>query len=147
MSIRKPMLLCGLLLVAGCVQAGPRHAAAQTCSPAQGEAADAMLDKLDDWAAVGHFFKAYRQCDDGYIAEGSSDAIARLLAGQWETLPKLHALIRQEPALRAFVLSHVNSTLDTDELERIKRNASESCPSDGASLCADLRQAADRASK
>jgi hypothetical protein len=59
----------------------------------------------------------------------------------------LQALIRQEPALRAFVLSHVNSTLDTDELERIKRNASESCPSDGASLCADLRQAADRASK
>lgn len=147
MSIRKSMLLCGLLLVAGCVQAGARHAPAQACSPARAEAADAMVDKLDDWAAVGRFFKAYRQCDDGYIAEGSSDAIAQLLARQWETLPKLQALIRQEPALRPFVLSHVNSTLDTDELDRIERNASESCPSGGASLCADLRQAAEQASK
>lgn len=151
-SIRESMLLLWpcLIFTAGCAQARPQLAQAsqaQACQPAQAEAADAMVDKLDDWPAVDRFFKAYRQCDDGYIAEGSSDAIAQLLARQWDTLPNLQALIRQEPALRSFVLCQINTTLDSDELDRIKRNATESCPSDGASLCADLRLTAEHASK
>jgi hypothetical protein len=147
MSIRKSMLLPGLVLMAGCVQAHPRPAPAQACRPAQAAAADAMVDKLNDWAAVDRFFREYRQCDDGGIAEGSSDAVAHLLANQWDTLPKLQALIQREPALRAFVLNHINSTLDTDDLNKIKQNASTSCPPSGASLCAGMRQAVEQALK
>lgn len=149
MFIRKSifLLLPGLILTAGCVQAHPRPAQARVCGPVQAEAADAMVDKLNDWAAVSRFFREYRQCDDGGIAEGSSDAVARLLADQWDTLPKLQALIWSKPGLRVFVLNHVNSTLTTDDLDKIERNASVMCPAGATSLCADIQQAAEQALK
>lgn len=149
MSIRRSalLLLPSLVIVAGCAQARPQPAQVPVCQPAQAEAADAMVDKLDDWAAVDRFFAAYRQCDDGSIAEGSSEAMAHLLASRWDTLPKLQALIQREPDLRAFVLRHVNSTLDTNDLDKINHNASTSCPADASSLCADMHHAAEQALK
>ena len=138
------LLLLGLASTTGCAQTA-QHSDAPTCSPAQAQAADAMVDRLDDWAAVDDFFKAYRRCDDGGIAEGSSDAIAQLLADRWQTLPQLQALIRREPALQPFVLRHINTTLDTGTLNRIRREATSACPADAASLCADIQRAAEQA--
>src|SRR5262245_46343165 len=73
----------------------PACASAQTiarpkvCSPEQAQAADQLVDSLDSWSAVNTYFTKYEHCDDGSIAEGSSEAIARLLADKWSTLPQL----------------------------------------------------------
>lgn len=139
--------MLGFLLVAGSAQAGNPRTYQQTCPATMADAADAMVDELNDWAAVANFYRKYRQCDDGGIAEESSEAIARLLVGRWETLPQLKTLAKAQPGLHPFVVNHVNSTLDTGDLNQIVHNASVSCPKATAELCKDVREAAEEALK
>ena len=110
-------------------------AAEQACSPRQADAAEAAADHLTDWAKISAYAQRFRTCDDGGTAEASSEAVARLLVDRWTTLPELAARIHRQPALRRFVLAHVNSTLDTADVERIQILARTSCPSSDAGLC------------
>jgi hypothetical protein len=132
------------LVVSGCAQAKSQS---KTCRPAQAEAADEMVDTLNDWNIVNDYFKKYSYCDDGGIAEGSSEAIARLLVDHWDTLPELFKLVSRDRSLESFVLHHINTTLNTDDLNRIERNSSLVCPQGAASLCAGMREAAVQALK
>lgn len=121
------------------------HAEADTCSPKQAEAADAMVDRLDSWPIVKLTFKKFKECDDGSIAEGNSEAIARLLVDKWSTLPQLFELIKDDPAFKAFVLRHIDTTLDGNDLEKIKNFSVSACPKGLDALCFDLRKAAENA--
>lgn len=107
----------------------------KTCSPAQAAAADAMVDKIDTWMGVDYTFKRWGHCDGGSITEGNSEAIARLLVDKWTTLSVLAKLIKKNPALQEFVLSHLNSTLDTNDLEKIQKLSLSACPKDLDLLC------------
>lgn len=129
------------LTLGGACSAQPR-----TCMPKDAEAADAAVDSLDSWAKVASTFKKYGHCDDGSIAEANSEAIARLLVDHWDMLPALASLARRDPALRAFVLRHIDSTLDTDDLDRVRESASSQCPRGIRPFCSDLMKAASRAS-
>jgi hypothetical protein len=120
---------------------------AGVCSPKEVEAADQMADKLNSWAAVDETFKKFHQCDDGSIAEGNAETIARLLVDKWDTLPQLAKLIKQDPALKVFMLRHVNTTLDSDDLEKIKNYSSSVCPKGLNTLCQDLNKASVNAIK
>jgi hypothetical protein len=119
----------------------------KACSPKDAAAADAAVDGLDSWAKVERASKKYGHCDDGSIAEGNSEAVARLLVDHWPTLPLLADLVKRDPALKKFILRHIDSTLDTNDLSRISELASTQCPSGSAPLCRELSQAAARASK
>ncbi|MFK2890506.1 hypothetical protein ISS98_05150 [Dyella flagellata] len=130
------------MLAAGCVAA---HSHAAACTATQAEAADAAVDTLNSWAAVDAFRVKFKQCDDGSIAEGSSEAVARLLVDHWDTLHQLSPLIAKTPALRSFVLWHINSTLDTGDLDKIKQNAGH-CPNGMQALCKSIAKAAVEAS-
>lgn len=136
-------ILCIILLNFswGCVAQGA------TCSPQNAEAADEMVDKINNWVDVEYTFKQFEGCDDGSIAEGNSEAIARLLVDKWNTLPLLSKLIQKTPRLKMFVLRHVNTTLDTDDLEKIEKFSLSACPKDMSSLCRDLNKAAIHAIK
>ncbi len=116
-------------------------AAGQACSPAQADAAEATADHLTDWAKVSAYVQRFQACDDGGIAEASSEAVARLLVDRWKTLPELAARIHRQPALRSFVLAHINSTLDTADLRRIQALARTSCSPSEAELCRSIRAA------
>lgn len=124
-----------------------RAAQVHGCSPKDAEAADAAVDSLDSWKKLDWAFKKYGHCDDGSIAEGNSEAVARLLVDHWDTLPSLVTLVKRDPALKQFVLRHVDTTLDTDDLEKIEAFASSRCPGDATLLCNELRMAAVRAAK
>jgi hypothetical protein len=126
---------------------GACHAHAKTCSPKDAEAADAAVDQLDSWTKVEHAFKKYGHCDDGSIAEGNSEAVARLLVDHWTMLPLLAERVKRDPALKRFVLRHIDTTLDTDDLGKIVAFASSRCPKGVGSLCSELRKAAARASR
>lgn len=67
----KPFCMA-LVLVASC------GAHAKTCLPKDAEAADAATDNLDSWIKLEWALKKYGHCDDGSIAEGNSEAVARL---------------------------------------------------------------------
>ena len=143
----KTMFTLNLISIVTFMLAGGSAAAqshATTCTAAQAQAADAAVDTLNSWEPVAAFRTKFGQCDDGSIAEGSSEAVAHLLVDQWDTLPALSGLIAKTPALRPFVLRHINSTLDNGDLEKIKQNAAH-CTSSMQSLCKSIAQAATEA--
>jgi len=138
-----PNKLIGAALLAAA--ALPALAASPACPSVQVEAADAAVDGLDSWPAVARFYRHYRACDDGGIAAGSADAIAKLLGNHWNRVGQLAALERRTPGLSRFVVAHLNSTLDTGDLERIAAHARRSCPAGMARFCRRVRTAATAA--
>lgn len=120
-------------------------AEARICTPKDADAADAAVDHLDTWGDVYRNFKKYGHCDDGSIAEGNSEGVARLLVDRWQTLPYLAALAERHPKFQAYVLRHIDTTLDTDDLDQIANLATTACPEANKSLCASLKEAAAKA--
>jgi hypothetical protein len=145
MCIRKSIAAIAISLLAfGCVQAKRRAA---MCSPAQAQAADAAVDTLTSWDALRDFYKKFRRCDDGDIAEGSSEAVARLFVDKWDELPQLVKLTAGDTTFRSYVLRHINTTLNTDDLVKIAESAKEKCPVGISSFCGRIHTAAVNASK
>ncbi len=123
----------------------PTHA--KSCTERDAEAADLAIDNLDSWEAIQKNYVAYAQCDDGSIAEGNSEAIARMLVDQWPENVKLQSLINHDSGFEKYVVRHINSTLDTDDLSQIIMLSSESCPAENKALCSKLIAAAKSAEK
>ncbi|MEM5435497.1 hypothetical protein [Paraburkholderia diazotrophica] len=134
-----------LIAALGFLSVPPAHSKA--CTQHDAIAADEMVDRISTWNAANVVFTKYKQCDDGEIAEGYSEAIARLLVDQWHTLPRLGMLIRRNPPLKGFVLRHIDSTLDTGDLDRIKALSTSSCPSGMETLCKALTNAVSQAER
>ncbi|HJW57161.1 MAG TPA: hypothetical protein VJ577_18005 [Burkholderiaceae bacterium] len=143
-AIKFPTSALFLALALTIAEPQPCAARPKICSPQAAQAADAAMDNLDDWRKVARAFRDYGQCDDGSIAEGYSEAIARLLVDKWNTLPTLATLTRRDPALLQFVISHIDTTLDTADLEKIRQFAASKCDTT-ASLCSQLQAAAEQA--
>lgn len=112
----------------------------RTCSTAKAQQADAGVDRLHSWDAFYKWFSVYRHCDDGGIAEGVSEAVARNLVDRWETLPRLAELARKTPEFRRFVFQHVDATLDSKDLDKIQSNAAKRCPTDLTAFCSELKK-------
>jgi hypothetical protein len=117
----------------------------KTCTEQEVIAADEAIDHLDTWSKVNEMSSQYAHCDEGEIAEGNSEAVARLLVNHWRTLPQLGVLIRHDPSLKDFVLRHINTTLDTDDLSRIATLSRSSCPTGMRSLCRELANTTEKA--
>jgi len=115
------------------------------CTQRDFTAADAMVDHLDSWAKVSETFTKYGHCDDSSIAEGNSEAIARLLVDHWSLLPQLGTMTEHNQPLKAFVLRHLDATLNSTDLDKIVALATSSCPSGMDSLCQELKGAASQA--
>ena len=81
------------------------------------------------------------------MAEAFSEGVARLLADHWTTLPALSVEAKKVPGLGLFVTAHINSTLDTGDIEKIAHSARTSCPSDEIRLCGNIRRTAINAFK
>lgn len=138
-------VIAGALIAASLTWMPAAHA--KVCSERDATAADAMVDHLDTWADVNTTFTKYGHCDDGEIAEGNSEAVARLLVDHWDTLPQLQTLIKHNPRLKGFVLRHIDTTLDTDDLSKITTLSASSCPAGVSTLCRELGDAASKASQ
>jgi hypothetical protein len=121
---------------AACAQNAP-------CSDPQDKRALAETDSLRTWDALYRSYEKYRACDDGAIAEGYSEAVARLLADHWETLPRLIALKMREPRFWRFVLKHIDATDDSGDLEKIRLNSTKHCAAELNSACASIERAAE----
>ena len=119
--------------------------AARGCAAPRTDAAAAAADHLRGWPEVFSFYRDYRDCDDGGVADAVTDAVVRLLAGRWGDLATLARIVRDNPNFKSFVLSHVDSTADTKDLERVRNQSSQRCPPDLRSLCKDVTAAAEKA--
>src|SRR6266436_8553637 len=82
------------------------------------------LPRLKSWSALYASYKAYTpECDDGFIGEGYSDAVVKLLSGRWAALDELAQLAREDPAFRRFAVRHVDATVDVADLRKVLTNA------------------------
>ena len=119
--------------------------AADKCSDADAQVAETTTGLMKTWSAIYSGFKSYGRCDDGGIAEGFTEAVVHHLASKWNSLPKVAALVKKDPAFRTFFLKHIDASADTDELRKIKTLAQSQCPENLRELCTAIQASAGRA--
>jgi hypothetical protein len=139
----RTVIAFALFLSAFCVgyaQDGP-------CTDPEAKQALTEADTLRSWDSLYKSFRLYRNCDDGAVAEGYSEAVARILADDWSSLPRVADLAKKNTSFWHFVLEHVDATDDVKDLRKIKAKAATQCPPGLRAMCDDLKKAADSALK
>jgi hypothetical protein len=127
-----------LLAVASLTWSSSTNGHQRACNAAEAQKAEAEADTLRSWDALYKSYKRYQHCDDGAIAEGYSESVARILVDHWNTLPKLGSISKDDASFSRFVLSHVDATLDPTDVEKIMANATSRCPPGLHVTCVDL---------
>jgi hypothetical protein len=135
-------LAAGAFLVgAAALAAFPARAA---CYPESADAAEKLAVAAQDWGDVHSAFVRFGICDDGSVAKGFSDSIARILAEHWTTVSTLNRLATADPKFKRFVLRHIDTLMTPAQADTITRNTAHHCPPKSRALCAEL---AERVSK
>jgi hypothetical protein len=131
------ILLLAALATNSIVSASAAFARSQkhTCTQEEAKRASDELDQIKGWDDVYHSFKRFARCDDGEIAEGYSDTVAKLLAKHWEDLHTLSRLTSSDRPFEKFVLRHIDETDDENDLKAISGNAALHCPPNEKHLC------------
>jgi hypothetical protein len=104
-----------------------------------------LLSKVKSWADLHRWFKDYADCDDGNLVDDVAEYVTSSLARDWQDLSKLGQEIKREPRFKAFVLRHIDATVDTEDLEAVRKNADQRCPAGSEPLCASIASAAQSA--
>lgn len=88
-----------------------------------------------DWNGLYRLFKQFGACDDGAIGERFSADVAQLFSKQWTHLDMLSRLTAADRAFEQFVLRHIDTTLDEDDLLHITDNSKSRCPTGEERIC------------
>ena len=142
-ALLKVCIFFSLIVILFSVQTG--HAQERPCADAEGRRALDEAGTLRSWDALYGSYSRYRKCDDGAIGEGYSESVARILVDHWTTLPQLAQVAGKDIRFRAFAMKHVDATLNTDDLVKIRKNAQTQCPKGLQATCSDLANQADSA--
>ena len=132
-------------LIALAIAAVGSNAAAKACRAAEFEAAEAAFRSIDSWQRLALAHQRFSQCDVGYVAEGNSKGIVRLLVDHWDSVWELSIVAAKQPAFLHFVLRHLDTTVNDADLEHIVQLATAQCPSGNRALCKSLVRAAKKA--
>ena len=122
-------------------------AQAPDCSETQALAAETGVGRLKTWADLYSAFQQFQACDDGEIAEGWDDFVARMLGQNWTKLVELQKLAAGDSKFRAFVIRHISNTADGHDLDRTLVNARDHCPKSARRLCANIATAVKKLSE
>lgn len=110
--------------------------AEKSCSQKEAMQAETATDRLKTWNSVYRFYKQFPHCDDGGIAEGISDAVAKLFANRWDSLHTFVKLAYSDNGFENFVIRHLDETIDWGhDAPLINENARLRCPLSAARLC------------
>ncbi|HFR4564283.1 MAG: hypothetical protein E6127_11540 [Enterobacter sichuanensis] len=109
--------------------------------------ADNAASAIHGWQGVYSFYENYRQCDEGYIAEGMSATIVGLLANNWKTSHQLMHLSESDRAFESWMINHINTTTNDRDLDKVVRNAADNCPEGDKAFCNQIENAAQGALK
>jgi len=129
----KSATVCYLLLAATSALLASENA--KPCTTPDAIRAEQEASSLRSWAEVYKSYKNFARCDDGAIAEGYSDSIARLLSDNWSTADQLNRLASHDKGFKKFVLRHIDELMSPDQAEKIRDNADAHCPSYTKRLC------------
>jgi len=138
-------LATAVIIVLVCIDART-ILAAQKCSAATEAAAARASFVFNDWQGLFQSYNRFGSCDTGGdYSEGYSETVVRLLADHWSSLPELQSLSAKHPRFGRFVLSHIDATVEDDDLGKILRLSTGACPAGAAALCKQLASAAREA--
>lgn len=132
--------LFGFLLLAATNQT----AIAADCSDKLQQRAVATLPAASaGWTSLRRHHNTFAACDDGELAEGYSDAVARLFARRWKTSAEL---LVQPQSFQRWAIRHIDGTASRSDLQAIQRHT-RVCNGRPATvrICAALRHAATSA--
>lgn len=115
------------------------------CSDGEARAALDEAGTRHSWDALYKSYKSYGHCDDGAIGEGYSESVARILVDHWNAVSRLAQLGHKDAEFQAFVLHHVDATLNIADVEKVRTTAKAQCPNGLRTLCGDLAKHADSA--
>jgi|SRR5882672_3960693 len=95
-----------------------------------------QTDTLASWKSIHAFVSQYRSCIDGGVAEGVDDAIHKLWADHWDTVPAMLSITKKDKAFEAFVLKSICAeTFEMKAYARFRKHAETECPSGGTVFC------------
>ena len=134
---------CALLLTF----APPSASARSGCGLNRRRAVQAALAGADSWGKLHRFYIGSRGCDDGGLSEDVTESAMRLLADKWTTLSALATEAAADRKFADFVVIHIDSTANTDDLQAVRRHATRQCLPGDKALCGRLSAAAVRALK
>ncbi len=104
------------------------------------------MSSINSWDDVYNFYKKYKQFDDGYVAEGISDSVAKMFANHWDQLQVFVKLAKKDEKFFEFVTRHIDATTDDKDLEMIINNSTNNCPkSVPSSICLKIEEEAKKA--
>ena len=116
---------------------------AHDCPNAQ--MAEEATDQLHSWRHVYQFFKKYRKCYDGSVAEGAEDKIQLLWADHWSTLPEMIAFTKKDREFKQFIWKRISDEdFPRDEFERVVRHARTECPQVATNFCQAILSEAEK---
>jgi hypothetical protein len=142
-ALLRVCILFSLIVILSLAQTG--LAKRRPCADVEGRRALDEADTIRSWDALHGSYSLYRQCDDGAIGEGYSESVARILVDHWTTLPQLARVAANDIEFRAFVMKHVDATLNGNDLAKIRKNAQTQCPKGLRATCNDLAHRANSA--
>lgn len=100
---------------------------------------------IRDWDDLYVAYSRFGKCDDGAIAEGFTESVARMLADNWVSTGKLAPPVRRDRDRRFldFVYRHINESADQKDLEKILVNVrTRGCKNIGRSICMGIKRRA-----
>ncbi|EIM01923.1 hypothetical protein UUA_03613 [Rhodanobacter thiooxydans LCS2] len=107
---------------------------------------DAKGRTPSDWRILHALFAKFGCCDKGgYLSEGFSEAVARLLVDHWNKLDQFVLISEKDPDFKAFVLRHIDATNSMADLQRIMELSREQCPRKGLESCRQIFSSASAA--
>jgi len=134
--------LVALALVLMATLAGTDARASRRCTADEAALALSRSQHVRDPEALQRFYRRFGHCDDGAVAEGASEAVARLLVDHWGEIAALDRLTRSDAGFGRFVFRHIDATLDTENLRRIIHQARHACPPADRRFCVLIERAA-----
>ena len=138
-------LSTALILALGTISAS---ASGQSCTKDDELRLSKELKNLKTWQALHRSSQKFSPlCDDGFIAEGYTDAVVVLLSRNWTSVRTLAVISKSDPKFQAFALGHIDASANPVHLKRIQTNASTRCPRQHESLCTAIHLAATAAIK
>lgn len=131
-----------LFLLAFATGAG---AADKPCSKADAASAEKTIDRVLTWPAMQKAWKDYGHCDTGAVADLYSEALLRLIVGNWPKIAELEPAFTNDLAFREWILNRLSGgALPKGDLDDVHDLTQNSCPKAQKRMCEALHEAAEK---
>ena len=130
-------IICALFLICAAVTPNAIAATSQ-CTQAQAIAAENESSSAESWLSLYKSFNSFEHCDDGAIAEGYSEAVARLFTLEWRSFHVMRNYVRKNKRFERFLLRHIDGSWSIKQVEIVTEHAKQRCLYKDRQFCAQI---------